>query len=78
MPMYNLPDVYSITTSTVPSTANVQVDAACSVWLSVNTGSQSTCDWNLKIYIKSWYVDDMFFNYTLFSFKVNQYNVSLQ
>jgi hypothetical protein len=25
MPMYNLPDVYS-TTSTVPSTANLQVD----------------------------------------------------
>jgi hypothetical protein len=40
MPMYNLPDVYS-TTSTVPSTANLQVVAACSVWLSVNTGSQS-------------------------------------
>jgi hypothetical protein len=35
--MYNLPDVYS-TTSTVPSTANLQVVAACSVWLSVNTG----------------------------------------
>jgi hypothetical protein len=35
MPMYNLPDVYS-TTSTVPSTANLQVVAACSVWLSVN------------------------------------------
>jgi hypothetical protein len=29
MPMYNLPDVYS-TTSTVPSTANLQVVAACS------------------------------------------------
>jgi hypothetical protein len=41
MPMYNLPDVYSTTTSTVPSTANLQVVAACSVWLSVNTGSQS-------------------------------------
>jgi hypothetical protein len=40
MPMYNLPDVYS-TTSTVPSIANLQVVAACSVWLSVNTGSQS-------------------------------------
>jgi hypothetical protein len=40
MPMYNLPDVYS-TTSTVPSTANLQVVAACSVWLFVNTGSQS-------------------------------------
>jgi hypothetical protein len=40
MPMYNLPDVYS-KTSTVPSTANLQVVAACSVWLSVNTGSQS-------------------------------------
>ena len=40
MPMYNLPDVYS-TTSTVPSTANLQVVAACSVWLSLNTGSQS-------------------------------------
>ena len=40
MPMYNLPDVYS-TTSTVPSTANLQVVAACCVWLSVNTGSQS-------------------------------------
>jgi hypothetical protein len=39
MPMYNLPDVYS-TTSTVPSTENLQVVAACSVWLSVNTGSQ--------------------------------------
>jgi hypothetical protein len=37
MPMYNLPDVYS-TTSTVPSTANLQVVAACSVLLSVNTG----------------------------------------
>jgi hypothetical protein len=78
MPMYNLPDVYSITTSTVPSTTNVQVDAACSVWLSVNTGPQSTCDWNLKKYIKSWSVDDMLFNYTFFSFKVNQYNESLQ
>jgi hypothetical protein len=40
MPMYNLPDVYS-TTITVPSTTNVQVVTACSVWLSVNTGSQS-------------------------------------
>jgi hypothetical protein len=40
MPMYNLPDVYS-TISTVPSTSNVQVVAACSVWLSVNTGSPS-------------------------------------
>ena len=39
MPMYNLPDVYS-TTSTVPSAANLQVVAACSMWLSVNTGSQ--------------------------------------
>jgi hypothetical protein len=38
--MYNLPDVYS-TTSTVPSTSNLQVVATCSVWLSVNTGSQS-------------------------------------
>ena len=44
MPMYNLPDVFSIATGTIPSIANVQVDAACSVWLSVNTGSQSTCD----------------------------------
>ena len=31
--MYNLPDVYSTTTSTVPSTANLQVVAACSVWV---------------------------------------------
>ena len=45
MPMYNLPDVYS-TTSTVPSTANLQVVAACSVWLSVNTGSQS---WGIEL-----------------------------
>jgi hypothetical protein len=43
--MYNLPDVYSTTTSTVPSTANLQVVAACSVWLSVNTGSQSWGYW---------------------------------
>jgi hypothetical protein len=42
IPMYNLPDVYS-TTSTVPSTANLQVVAACSMWFSVNTGSQSWC-----------------------------------
>jgi hypothetical protein len=35
MPMYNLPDVYS-TTSTVPSSGNLQVVAAWSVWLSVN------------------------------------------
>jgi hypothetical protein len=41
MSMYNLPDVYS-TTSTVPSTANLQVVAACSVWLSVNTGSHKS------------------------------------
>jgi hypothetical protein len=33
------------TTSTVPSTANLQVVAACSVWLSVNTGSQSWGYW---------------------------------
>jgi hypothetical protein len=44
MPMYNLPDVYS-TTSTVPSTANLHVVAACSMWLSVNTGSQSWWYW---------------------------------
>ena len=44
MPMYNLPDVYS-TTSTVPCTANLQVVAAWSVWLSVNTGSQSWGYW---------------------------------
>ena len=42
--MYNLPDVYS-TTSTVPSTANLQVVAACSMWLSVNIGSQSWWYW---------------------------------
>lgn len=44
MPMYNLRllrDVYSTTTSTVPSTANLQVVAAYSMWLSVNTGLQS-------------------------------------
>jgi hypothetical protein len=41
-----LPDVYS-TTSTVPSTANLQVVAACSVWLSVNTGSQSWGYWSI-------------------------------
>jgi hypothetical protein len=33
-------------TSTVPSTANLQVVAACSVWLSVNTGSQS---WGIEL-----------------------------
>ena len=41
MPVYNLPDVYSTTSSTVLSTANLQVVAACSMWFSVNTGSQS-------------------------------------
>ena len=44
--MYNVPDVYSTTTSTVSSSANVQVVAACSVWLSVNTGSQS---WGIEL-----------------------------
>ena len=45
MPVYNLPDVYSTTSSTVLSTANLQVVAACSMWFSVNTGSQSWGYW---------------------------------